>query len=330
MKVVAGWGLFSGALTRDNGLYLWQNNHSINIPPDSDIPGPQPPRKFLAEGVPWFSRLPWSMTAREEEWTNSDPILDFALGARHLVFVTTKGWVYFMPYEYVSGPRGFHSPMRMQRISRTIWPFLNRIEGGFPRFMLYNDKGLARILNAYQLDGLYPGHRGYNMDTWWKAFVIKSEDISFLDGWRIVDIAYGTRHGCALTAEGAVLTWMELPAHTKRTKKGNLRVIHIAPDDEGNHDATKLPKFMRGKQYQKPRKVCFAPDPDGGKTAEPPSADHGPAIMIAAAGCVSVALVCQEPIEAPPSPLPTAVPPPPWLPWPPCISIFWRWNPSNT
>ncbi|KAI5809173.1 regulator of chromosome condensation 1/beta-lactamase-inhibitor protein II [Pyronema omphalodes] len=191
-KVVAG-RTFSGALIDNHGLFLWLDGAQSNQPrptrshyKDADIP----------IGSVDVLRIPFFVDVFGDA-SHEDRVVDFAIGEDLVMLVTSSGRVFALdlPMQLVNilAPRGS--------------PKIDRVEGKFREFAVFNSNGFVYLLNADNIKGQFDRYIGHSSFGTSKILTGKATPDfieEFIYNNEIVDISFGDGHAVALSDTGKV------------------------------------------------------------------------------------------------------------------------------
>jgi len=213
-KVVAGWSA-SGALVEGRGIYLWFDDarpygDESPLMPHSD---PQYVRKVDIKDIPYFSPYAWSSLLPQGKLYKEDPVVDFTIGENYVIIVTSSGKVFAVSLSDLLDDQVAVAPMQLLKFSAPQGqPRIDRVEGQFRRFAVFNKNGLVHIMEAENLDSAKEltlaevGGRASDLDAM-KTDHVSPRVVEGFDEYNIVDVAFGDWHCLALTDTGKVLSW---------------------------------------------------------------------------------------------------------------------------
>ncbi|KAF8538139.1 regulator of chromosome condensation 1/beta-lactamase-inhibitor protein II [Trichophaea hybrida] len=212
-KVVAGWSA-SGALVEGSGIYLWFDDaQQVNEPSLMSGYDPQYVRMVDINGIPYFSPYAWSSLLPQGKLYKEDPVVDFTIGEGFVIIVTSSGKVYAVAFTDLLNDDVAVAPMELLKFSAPQGqPRVDRVEGRFRRFAVFNKNGLVHIMEADDLESarqvtLAAARTQASTLDAMKTDAISPRIIEGLDKYNIVDVAFGDWHCLALTDTGKVLSW---------------------------------------------------------------------------------------------------------------------------
>ncbi|KAI5809170.1 regulator of chromosome condensation 1/beta-lactamase-inhibitor protein II [Pyronema omphalodes] len=203
-KVVAG-RTFSGALIDNHGLFLWLDGAQSNQP--------RPTRSHYEDAdIPIRSvdvlRIPFFMDVFGDA-SHEDRVVDFAIGEDLVMLVTSSGRVFALDVRLQYA----HHIVPMQLVNILAprgSPEIDRVEGKFREFAVFNSNGFVYLLNADNIKGQFDRYIGHSSFGTSKILTGKATPDfieEFIYNNEIVDISFGDGHAVALSDTGKVLTW---------------------------------------------------------------------------------------------------------------------------
>ncbi|KAF8249576.1 RCC1/BLIP-II [Wilcoxina mikolae CBS 423.85] len=212
-KVVAGWSA-SGALVEGSGIYLWFDDaQQVNEPSLMSGYDPQYVRMVDINGIPYFSPYAWSSLRPQGKLYKEDPVVDFTIGEGFVIIVTSSGKVFAVAFTDLLDDDVAVAPMELLNFSAPQGqPRIDRVEGRFRKFAVFNKNGLVHIMETDNLESAREvtlaaaGAQVSYLDAM-KTDAISPRIIEGLDKYNIVDVAFGDWHCLALTDTGKVLSW---------------------------------------------------------------------------------------------------------------------------
>lgn len=270
-KVVAGWSA-SGALVKGAGIFVWFDDLPNGEEFESSEEDPRWVRRVAVKEIPFFS---WPTGSPSQEYAQ-DPVVDFAIGENFIVFVTSLGKVFVQNVTNIHNKDRLIAPMELLNFTST--PPINRVEGSFRKFAVFNENGLVHIMDATGLEHAFslklsskiPHSSLPEMQT----DAISPLKVPELHNHRIVDVAFGDWHCLALTDRGKVFSW--------GTESRSCGSLGLGPPDIA---------AKRGVNYQPNREGMLAVPQEVTFSFSPRTTDFS--YKISAAGWHSCALVAQ-------------------------------------
>ncbi|KAI5816234.1 regulator of chromosome condensation 1/beta-lactamase-inhibitor protein II [Pyronema omphalodes] len=204
-KVVAGW-TGSGALIKNYGLFLWFDQ----APPSQSRPTsirPDPENHGLPVLQVDIKRISYFVDVYGD-YMHQDPVVDFAIGEHFVVLVTSSGKVFALDIE--NPQQEEFVPMQLVNIvAPEDSPKIDRVEGKFRDFAVFNSNGLVHILKAESIKTQFaqqtPQYSSINPEI--RTATVTPHVVEELNNHHILDISFGDWHALALTDTGKVLTW---------------------------------------------------------------------------------------------------------------------------
>ncbi|KAA8912887.1 regulator of chromosome condensation 1/beta-lactamase-inhibitor protein II [Sphaerosporella brunnea] len=205
-KVVAGWNA-SGALIEGYGIAMWFDSD----PDESISSSPCHVRTVSMRDIPYLSSA--NPNLESMKFCEEDPVEDFTIGELFVLAVTRSGRVFVAHICNVL--EGIQvAPLELLNFKAPSGqPPINRVEGKFRRFGLFNRKGLVHLIDdasclarANKAAADAAGHDSGKLEAM-GTYAVTPQVIEELNKHHVVDVAFGDWHCLALTDEGKVLSW---------------------------------------------------------------------------------------------------------------------------
>ncbi|KAI5816250.1 hypothetical protein BZA77DRAFT_368848 [Pyronema omphalodes] len=203
-KVVAGRN-FSGALVDNHGLFLWLDSAQCSQP---RLTHPRHEDADISIRSVDILRIPFFVDAFGDA-SHEDRVADFAIGEHLGMLVTSSGRVFALDLSHQQADHVL--PMQLVNIVAPRGsPKIDRVEGKFRQFAVFNSNGLVYLLNDENIKGQfdrYIGHRSFDTSKILTGKATPDFIEEFIFNHEIVDISFGDGHALALSDTGKVLTW---------------------------------------------------------------------------------------------------------------------------